>query len=154
MMLHHLVTMYLYSFSYVTNTLIGGVIAYLHDISDIFISLTRTVSETEYKTTAIVLFFFTICSFVYTRIYVFSQCIYIVTYKLQVYAGSPYLKPIFGLLLMCLLVLHVYWFFLCCKILSNFFTKGVAEDSANNSAYTEGNSPTNKKTVEGRPKQE
>ena len=37
MMLHHIVTMFLYGFSYLVNTTLGGaVIMYLHDIADIF----------------------------------------------------------------------------------------------------------------------
>jgi hypothetical protein len=49
MMFHHLVTAYLYSFSYMTNTLIGAVVAYLHDFTDIFVSWTRVWAETEYS---------------------------------------------------------------------------------------------------------
>ena len=37
MMLHHLVTMFLYGLSYLTNITLGGaVIMYLHDIADVF----------------------------------------------------------------------------------------------------------------------
>jgi len=82
MMLHHLVTMYLCGFSYLTNTLIGGIIAYLHDIADIFVSLTRAVSESEWKATTAGLFTFTLIVWFHTRLWVFPQCIYIVTYKL------------------------------------------------------------------------
>lgn len=48
MMFHHLITFYLYAFSYQTNTLIGPVIALIHDMSDILVNWTRTWSETEY----------------------------------------------------------------------------------------------------------
>lgn len=37
MMLHHIVTMFLYGFSYLVNMTLGGaVVMYLHDIADIF----------------------------------------------------------------------------------------------------------------------
>lgn len=49
MMFHHLVTAYLFAFSYMTNTLIGAVVALLHDFPDIFVSWTRVWAETEYK---------------------------------------------------------------------------------------------------------
>ena len=52
---------------------------------------------------------------------------------LEVYVISPYVLPIFGFLLTCLFILHIYWFILCIKILANFFTKGIAEDLQNNS---------------------
>jgi len=131
MMFHHLVTFYLYGFSFLTNQIIGGVIAYLHDIGDIFVTFTRIWSETEYKKTTASLFAFTILVWFHTRLYVFSQCIYVVAWRLQVFGVSPYLKPIFCFLLTCLLVLHIYWFFLCIRILASFFVTGQAEDLAN-----------------------
>lgn len=48
MMFIHIVTSYLFAFSYLTNTLIGGVIAFLHDIADILICFTRIFAETDY----------------------------------------------------------------------------------------------------------
>lgn len=131
MMFHHLVTFYLYGFSFLSNLAIGGVIAFLHDITDIFVSFTRVVSETEYKNTTAIMFTWTIIVWVYTRLYVFSMCIYVPIWKLEIYGVSPYLKPIFGYLLICLLILHIYWFFLCVKILLSFFHNGKAEDLAN-----------------------
>jgi hypothetical protein len=38
---------------------------------------------------------------------------------------------IFGFLLWCLFVLHVYWFVLMQGILLTYFTEGVAEDTVN-----------------------
>ena len=48
MMFHHIVTAYLFVFSYMTNTLIGAVVALLHDFADVFISWTRVWAETKY----------------------------------------------------------------------------------------------------------
>jgi hypothetical protein len=45
MMLHHLCTIYLYGFSYMTNTLIGAVVALIHDLPDVPIAWTRAWSE-------------------------------------------------------------------------------------------------------------
>lgn len=128
MMFHHLVTFYLYAFSYLTNTFIGGPIAYIHDISDTFIAFTRMFAESDYK--RVTAYSFVVCLIVWfhTRLYMFPQCIYYSTYKLEVYAGSPYLKPIFSFLLCCLFILHIYWFILCCRILANYFIKNVTED--------------------------
>lgn len=72
MMFHHLVTFYLYAFSFLTNQIIGGVIAYLHDIADVGVSFTRIWSETEYKKTTAVLFACTIAVWFHTRLYVFA----------------------------------------------------------------------------------
>lgn len=71
MMFHHLVTFYLYGFSFLSNLVIGGVIAYLHDIGDIFVTFTRIWSETNYKKTTGVFFALTILIWMYTRLYMF-----------------------------------------------------------------------------------
>jgi hypothetical protein len=52
--------------------------------------------------------------------------------KLEVFALSPYVQPIFGMLLTCLLILHIYWQFLMIGILFTYAKKGVAEDTVNN----------------------
>lgn len=49
MMFHHLVTAYLFAFSYMTNTLIGAVVALIHDFPDILVSWTRVWAETDHK---------------------------------------------------------------------------------------------------------
>lgn len=76
MILHHLATIYLYGFSYLTHTMIGGVIAILHDIADIFVCFTRIWAESEYKGFTAATFSFTLIVWFYTRIYVFSIIIY------------------------------------------------------------------------------
>jgi hypothetical protein len=53
------------------------------------------------------------------------------TVKLEVFALSPYVQPIFGMLLTCLLILHVYWQYLMIGILFTYAKKGVAEDTVN-----------------------
>lgn len=127
MLFHHMTTLYLYGFSYLTNTLIGGVIAIVHDISDILVSWTRVFGESEFKKTCAFSFTIAIISWAYSRLYVLPYIIYVV-YVVPVYGVSPYIKPIFIFLLFCLLGLHIYWFILCVRILMNFFTYGVAED--------------------------
>ena len=106
MMFHHLVTFYLYSFSYMSNTLIGAVM---------------------------VSFIITLVFWFYSRLLMLPWCIYMATVKLEVYVLSPYVQPIFGFLLTCLFYLHIYWFILCVKIVLNFFENGEAEDLQNKS---------------------
>ena len=47
--MHHLVTVYLYGFSYMSNTLIGAPVAFLHNWADVCVSFTRIWSESDYK---------------------------------------------------------------------------------------------------------
>lgn len=69
MMFHHLVTAYLYSFSHMTNTMVGAVVAYIHDITDLFVTFTRIFAESEYK--RVTAYSFIVAQFVwlYCRIY-------------------------------------------------------------------------------------
>jgi hypothetical protein len=48
-----------------------------------------------------------------------------------VYLASPYVHPIFGVLLGCLASLHCYWFVLCVRILLTFLRTGRSEDTVN-----------------------
>lgn len=133
MMFHHLVTFYLYSFSYMSNTLIGAVIAYIHDVADIGVTWTRAWSESKYGLFTAISFIITLVFWFYTRLLMLPWCIYMATVKLEVYVYSPYVQPIFGFLLTCLFCLHIYWFILCVRIVLNFFEKGEAEDLQNKS---------------------
>jgi ceramide synthetase len=136
MMFHHLVTAYLFAFSYMTNCLIGAVVAFIHDFSDIFVSWTRIWAETEYS--RVTAYSFVVAQFVWTymREYWLFQSILVSTVQLEVYALSPYVQLIFGFLLSCLLVLHIYWQYLMIGILVTYAKKGVAEDTVNNVAVT------------------
>ena len=147
MMLHHLVTVYLYGFSHMTNTLIGGPVAFLHNWADVVVSWTRVWGETEYKNIGGYSFVIAQIIWFYTRIYVFPQLIYASTLSLEVYTYSSWIIAIFGGLLWCLYILHVYWFALMQGILLNFFLKGVAEDTVNKnkSTGTDGGVDINKK---------
>ncbi len=131
MMLHHIVTAYLFAFSYMTNTLIGAVVAFLHDCPDMFVSWTRVWAETKHARVTAYSFVIAQCAWFYCRIYWLSQAIWVSTVKLEVYALSPYVQPIFGMLLTCLLTLHIYWQYLMIGILFTYAKKGVAEDTVN-----------------------
>lgn len=82
------------------------------------------------------------------RIYWLSQCIYVSTMKLEVYSASPYVQPIFGFLLSCLLMLHIYWQYLMIGIILNYANKGVAEDTVNDMKHvTHTSSPKSSKVT-------
>ena len=90
MMFHHIVTAYLYAFSYMTNTLIGAVVAFLHDATDLFICFTRVWAETECARVTAYSFIVAQVMWFYMRVFWLSQCIYVSTIKLEVFASSPY----------------------------------------------------------------
>jgi ceramide synthetase len=136
MTLHHLVTVYLYGFSFMSNMMIGGPVAFLHNWADMMNSWTRIWAETVHSKVAGYSFLIAQITWFYTRIYVFPQLIYVSTIKLEINVVSPYIIQIFGLLLWCLYALHIYWFILMQVMLFNFFKKGVAEDTVNKNKST------------------
>ena len=89
-MFHHLVTAYLYGFSYMTNTMIGAVVAFLHDFTDIFVSWTRIWAETDYKRVTAYSFLFAQVVWSYMRVYWLSQSIWVSTIRLDLFCLSPY----------------------------------------------------------------
>ena len=69
MMFHHLVTAYLYGFSYMSNTMIGPIVAFIHDITDIFVAFTRIFAESDYKRLTAYSFILGQFAWVYFRLY-------------------------------------------------------------------------------------
>lgn len=80
MMLHHVVTLFLYGISYLANMTLGGaVVMFLHDWADIFTSFVRCFTETTLTPLSVVSALGMTISWFYTRLYVFPQLIYIGT---------------------------------------------------------------------------
>jgi very-long-chain ceramide synthase / ultra-long-chain ceramide synthase len=127
-MFHNLAACYLFGFSYISNLQIGVVIVFIHDIADIWVTLTRAFAESEYKKCTVASFLIMMVVWCYARIYLLGECIYVATFKMEVYVVSPYVQPIFGFLLTCLLLLDIYWFIVFVKIIKLFFEKGICED--------------------------
>lgn len=92
MMFHHIVTFYLFAFSFLSNQLIGGVIAIIHDAGDIFICINRIYAELHYSKRIMAPMFITFMFvWFYTRLMIFPYIIYVATIKIDVYGVSPYL---------------------------------------------------------------
>lgn len=112
MLLHHICTISLISFSYLTNfSNIGCIVLFLHDAGDVFVYITRIVINIEVKSiyqisTAIVLIIF----FIYTRLYVFADLI------LSIYNGitwgMQWPDTCLTLFLCFLYIMHVNWVYL------------------------------------------
>jgi hypothetical protein len=111
MTLHHTVALYLYGGSYMFNVWeTGAVIAYLHDLTDIFVSSTKMVAETEFKVTTVVVFITNMTLWFYIRLIVFPYLIY-TCYITPIDFGHWCILPIYIYLLSCLFLLHIFWFY-------------------------------------------
>jgi len=123
MMLHHLVTMFLYGFSYLTNmTLPGAVVMYLHDIADVFTQYVRCFCETTFEKITLVSVLGMTISWFYTRIIVFPIVIYKVGFAVgDLFHGENFYTAKFLSVHLCILfILHIYWFGLLLRALSKF----------------------------------
>ena len=91
MTLHHLVTVYLFGFSYMTNTFIGAPVIFLHNWADVVVSWTRIWGETEHKAIALSSLGFSQIVWAYTRLWVFPQLIYSSTIYIELFMYSSWI---------------------------------------------------------------
>ena len=128
MLLHHIATCSLYFCSIYSNSMgVGCVIAYLHDIADIFVALCKTLSTTEYEFLGISAFAACFIAWFWTRIYVLPVFIYsIFNFKGNETVQSYILINV--IFLGVLQFMHIYWFGLFIKILVHKLTTGKNAD--------------------------
>lgn len=117
MRLHHICTISLVLFSYLTNgSPIGIVIFYLHDLTDIFVYASRIIINTCAKDgPKLFVCALLLLSFLYYRIYYFGYLIYMCYYNLAYW----HIFNIFMFSFICLLiVMHLWWVY---SIIKRFF---------------------------------
>lgn len=121
MMSHHIITVILISFSYITRFFrIGSVVLALHDASDVFMEAAKVFKYSENELGASVFFGFFAISWLVTRLIFFPfWVIHASSYHLakvlrlsEAYHMSLYY--VFNTMLLTLLVFHIYWWILIC----------------------------------------
>jgi len=129
MTLHHFCTIILIIFSYYNHfDSIGSIILYLHNFSDIFVYLGRSILYT--KIPGIFKKIFSICllsSFSYFRLFVYGKLIY--GYFIHVVWETFYLKNAFMVALVILYTLHCTWTYKLVRIAYNSIAKSKFSDS-------------------------
>jgi len=129
MLLHHSMTVCLVSLAYLMNYVaISHLILFTHDLSDIFVCLTRTVMDTKInKAISFASYISIMVTWFYMRLWIFPldllrmgayECPLEEVYGLGVLAGMAHV----------LLVLHVYWYILMIKMGVRFVKSGVPVD--------------------------
>jgi ceramide synthetase len=79
MLLHHIATCSLYFCSIFGNGLsIGSVIAYLHDIADIFVGVVKTLSTTDREFSTLLAFVSVLVTWLWTRLVVLPQMLMLI----------------------------------------------------------------------------
>ena len=131
MTFHHFCTITLIVFSYYNHfDSIGAIILYLHNFSDIFVYLGRTLLYT--KAPGIWKKALSICilsSFIYCRLFVYGKLIY--GYFVYVKWETFYLQYAFQVALISLYILHFTWTYKLIRIAYNSIANSKFGDSRN-----------------------
>lgn len=137
MMSHHVITVILIGYSYITSFFrIGSIILALHDASDVFMEAAKVFKYSEKELGASVFFGLFAVSWLILRLiffpfWVISASSYDLCDHLKLSESYPRsLYYIFNTMLLMLLVFHVYWWILiCAMIMRQLKNKGkVGED--------------------------
>ena len=114
----------------------GSYISFLHNVSDILMTLTRVLSNTVYKNSTYACFLIGIIFWIITRNVHLPIVVYeswfghvFTTPELMHFQGTLYVMNVF-LCLMC--ALHVYWTILFIKLLVKAIRSGSNEDKHRN----------------------
>jgi len=120
MLLHHLCTIGLISFSFLTNySNIGCLILFLHDASDIFVYIARIILNTGKRYLILFTVVVLLVAFIYARIYVFGLLL------ISVYRGISWkwkwVTLCLNIFAYFLYIMHITWIFL----ISSKFYQGI-----------------------------
>lgn len=124
MMSHHVVTVILISYSYITRFFrIGSIILALHDASDVFLEAAKVFKYSEKEFGASVCFGLFALSWLVLRLIYFpfwvirssSYYTFMCLNLSDTYHASLYY--VFNTMLLTLLVFHIYWWFLICAMI-------------------------------------
>ncbi|KAL3687661.1 hypothetical protein R1sor_013970 [Riccia sorocarpa] len=125
MMTHHFVTVGLLACSYIYGFFrVGSMVLALHDISDIFLESAKLCKYSGSELGASVLFGLFALSWLLLRLIYFpfwiirSTSFELISYLDKEYSVHTLLYYTFNTLLLTLLVLHIYWWLLICRMIS------------------------------------
>ncbi|CAN8269023.1 unnamed protein product [Cochlearia groenlandica] len=124
MMSHHVVTIILVGYSYLTRFFrIGAIILALHDASDVFMETAKIFKYTEKEFGASVFFGLFVLSWLLLRLIYFPFCIIRATsielldYLDMTSVEDTVMYYSFNTMLLMLLVFHIYWWYLICGMI-------------------------------------
>ncbi|CAH8521719.1 unnamed protein product [Schistosoma turkestanicum] len=126
LLMHHISTVLLLTFSYVTNYhRVGAVVLILHDIADCWMEAAKVCKYVNKHVTAEILFSIFVPIWIVTRLTYFPLWVIWAIIKFNVFVNGPYpaVSIMLGFLLV-LQILHIYWFCLIVKIAIQVKSKG------------------------------
>lgn len=136
MFVHHIATIILMSFSWVTNLhRVGSLVLIVHDCADIFLEAAKMAKYSGYQKVCDVIFAIFTVLWIITRLGVYP---FWIIYSTSIEA--PKIVPmfpayyIFNGLLILLLILHIFWTYLILKIAYNSLNAGQMEGDIRSSS--------------------
>ncbi|XP_018541478.1 ceramide synthase 5 [Lates calcarifer] len=126
MLIHHLATIILITFSYANNMLRAGTLVMcVHDASDIFLEAAKLANYAKYQRLCDGLFVVFSISFFLTRLVIFPfWIVYSVLFESWEIVGPYQAWWLFNGLLLVLQTLHIIWFYLITRIAIKAIFKG------------------------------
>lgn len=134
MLLHHLVTLSLIVFCFVTgHTAMGSLVTAIHDITHIPVHCTKIAMSTSRITLVVVAYFSLVASWIHYRCYVFGAAIIYPIYLSRFEPRNGNLNrhevTVYLMLLSTLWTLHLFWICSILRMGYRFVAKGVVHDS-------------------------
>ncbi|KAL5541090.1 hypothetical protein UlMin_043376 [Ulmus minor] len=137
MMSHHVITVVLIGYSYISRFFrIGSIVLALHDASDVFMEAAKVFKYSEKELGASVCFGFFAISWLISRLiyfpfWVIKSSSYHLVQHLDLSQTYPSLQYyVFNTMLIMLLIFHIYWWVLICSMIRRQFQNSgkVGED--------------------------
>ena len=133
MFLHHIVTIFLIGFSYMSNYVrIGSLVFYLHDFTDIFSYLIKSSVDTSNTALNIVNYILLLTAWGIGRLFIFPVFLIYETIMIRENYADPEMTHGYYFFNTCLLILqflHIYWYFLFLRMGLDYATRGTIRDS-------------------------
>ena len=128
MFLHHIATCACYPGFIFGNFMgVGVALAWLHDVGDIFVKLTRLCNMLDLHIATGVTFLAMMCVWAYTRLFMLPMYIFYIVTELRYPEPITHFQPLIWIelvFLMIMQVLHIYWFGLFIQMGFRLLTKG------------------------------
>ena len=136
MMLHHVLTIVLYTAGYLINCVeLGILVVYVHDWADMFGHFGKCFSETDFKAIQYLNAVTMWLGWLISRLIMFPITVYTGIFivppsKIEVWSGSDeeLILNILGYFCLILYMLNIWWFYLITKMIYRFYTVGSTKD--------------------------
>lgn len=129
MLLHHIATITLISFSWVSNKVrVGMLVVVLHDMADVALEIAKTCLYANYQKASTTMYSVFAFTWIVTRLYIYPKYVlYSTMFELPEIIGFAPVDFLMNAFLIVLQVLHVFWTYFLIKGILNFKKKGVVE---------------------------